>query len=84
MSIKTIKQTQTAYLARPGFPGLIEIQERQELNERPLFIDGILISLEDKLSGLLKHIGLETLVKSSVESTKLSLNGQWVQITDLF
>lgn len=33
VSIKTMKQSQTAYLARPGFPGLIEVQERKELVE---------------------------------------------------
>ena len=39
ISIKTMKQSQTVYLARPGFPGLIEVQERKE----PIGRSGILL-----------------------------------------
>ncbi|MEK6705026.1 MAG: VOC family protein [Bdellovibrionota bacterium] len=63
-SIKTIKKVQTAYLARPGFPGLIEVHERKELKDRPLFVDGISLKFDSSLNGLLKHTGLDSIVKS--------------------
>jgi hypothetical protein len=54
---------QTAYLARPGFPPLIEVHERTELIERPLFVDRISIPIDSSLLGLVKTIGLDGLVK---------------------
>lgn len=83
MSIKTVRQFQTAYLARPGFPGLIEVQERKELKDLALFVDGISLKLDISLSGLLKHIGLDSIVKPS-SSTELSLAGRTIQLKDLF
>jgi hypothetical protein len=53
MSLKTIKQSQTAYLARPEFPGLIEIQERKEVSERVSFVTEINFSLNAKSENLL-------------------------------
>ncbi len=81
-SIKTIKQSQTAYLARPGFPGLIEVQERKELVERVLFVNEVLLKLDVPSVGLLKHIGLETIVKPALE-TKLLLGNHMVQLEQL-
>ena len=83
MSIKMMKQSQTAYLARPGFPGLIEVQGRKELNDRPLFVDSVSVKLDSSLSGLLTHIGLDSIVKAS-SSEELSLAGRIVPIKDLF
>ena len=83
MSIKTMKHSQTAYLARPGFPGLIEVQERNELIERPLFVDGVSLKIDSLLIGLLKHVGLDSIVKSA-SSTELSLAGRVVLMKDLF
>src|SRR4051812_39623811 len=44
-SVKTMRDSKTAYLARPGFPGLIEVQERKKLENGPLFVDSILLPL---------------------------------------
>lgn len=84
MSVKTMKQSQTAYLARPGFPGLIEVQERKEFTERPIFIKEVLLKMDSSLSGLLKHIGLKSIVKSSPEATMLLLEDRSVPIGELF
>lgn len=84
MSIKTMKHSQTAYLARPGFPALIEVQERKELAERPLFVDGISLKLDASLKGLLRHVGLASIVKQSSSATELSLADRVVQLKDLF
>ncbi|MBX7232052.1 MAG: VOC family protein [Bdellovibrionales bacterium] len=84
MSIKSIKQSQTAYLARPGFPGLIEIQERKELNDRPLFVEEIKLKMDSSFAGLLKHIGLEAIVEPSTSLNELSMGDQVIQMKDLF
>lgn len=82
-SIKTMKQSQTAYLARPGFPALIEVQERKELTEHQLFVQEVSIPFDSTLNGLLKHIGLMRIVKSSSEDATLSLGGQVILLRDL-
>jgi hypothetical protein len=82
MSIKTMKQSQTAYLARPGFPGLVEVQQRDELKERALFVDKVSILLEEKLLGLVASIGLSEILGQSKE-TSFSLGGQTVRMKDL-
>lgn len=83
MSIKTIKQSQTAYLARPGFPGLIEVQERQKLIERPLFVEAIKLKMDSLNAGLLKFIGLNSVVCVTQNSTELILSGKTVKLQDL-
>ena len=42
-SLHTIKHSQTAYLARPGIPTLIEVQQCDVLSESPLFISNLMI-----------------------------------------
>lgn len=83
MSVKTMKQSQTAYLARPGFPGLIEVHQCNELIERPLFVEGISLKMDPALGGLLKQVGLSSIVKPSF-SLELSLVGHIVPLKDLF
>jgi hypothetical protein len=82
-SIKTLTKTRTVFLARPGFPGLIEVQERKELIELPLFVNSISILLTPNLQGLLKHVGLDKIVKPSLSEVALSLNDKCVRIRDL-
>lgn len=83
MSIKTIKQSQTVYLARPGFPGLIEVQERKELSDRSIFVEEVSMPMDPVLLKLVKHIGLEGIVKHSPERATLSLGGQTIYLEDL-
>jgi hypothetical protein len=83
ISNKTIKQSQTAYLARPGFPALIEVQEQKELSQKSLFVDGILIPFEQNFLSLLDSIGLSAIVKPSLIG-ELSLAGRVIQLKDLF
>ena len=83
MSLKTIKQSQTAYLARPGFPALVEVQERKKLAERSLFVEGIALKMDVKLSALLMAIGLEKIVAASTRPTELVLNGQRIELENL-
>ena len=83
-SIKTIKQSQTAYLARPGFPGLIEVQEKTELVDKPLFVNEILLKMDSSMAGLLKHIGLELIIKVTKEQSVLLLGEHKIQLQDLW
>lgn len=83
ISVKTMKQSQTAYLARPGFPALIEVQDRKELTDRQIFVKEISMPMDPALLNLVKHIGLEGIVKLSPEKAKLSLGGQIVHLEDL-
>lgn len=80
MSVKTMKQSQTAYLARPGFPALIEVQERKELNNRQLFVDQVFVSVDPSLVKLVDHVGLDGVVKVSSGPTRLSLGGQMLSL----
>lgn len=84
ISIKTMEQVQTVYLSRPGFPALIEVHERELLTQRQIFVEEVSIPMNPALFGLVKHIGLEGIVKSSFEPPKLSLAGRIVGLKDLF
>ena len=83
-SVKTIKEFQTAYLARPGFPALVEVGERKELGERALFVDGISLKMDISQNGLLRAIGLDAIVKASSSPTELSVAGQTIRLENLF
>lgn len=83
MSIKTIKQSETAYLTRPGFPALIEVQERKKLVERALFVEGISLKMDSSLVGLLNFIGLSSVVSASALSTEMILSGKRIKLADL-
>ncbi len=83
-SLKTIKQVQTAYLARPGFPGLIEVQERKELQDLKLFVDHIDLKMESNLAGLVNPIGLNSIIRQVSHETILSLDGNPIKLAELF
>jgi hypothetical protein len=83
-SLKTIKASRTAYLARPGFPGLIEVQEYDEINKRELFVEEISLSFEASLERLLPSLHLQGVVRSSTFEPYLILAGQKVLLRELF
>jgi len=83
MSFKTMKQTQTVYLARPGFPGLIEVQERQDIPVLPLFVKGVALPMEPSLSHLVKHVGLSEIVSVSSDKIILSLDKKTIFLDQL-
>lgn len=84
ISIETMKKTRTAYLSRPGFPALIEVQEQEKLVEREIFVSNISIALDASLTKLIKHIGLENIVKTSIETTELVLAGEKFALKDFY
>lgn len=59
-SLKTIKASRTAWLARPGIPALIEVQERESVDRKPLFIDEIRIpDISQKQLDMFSALGIK-------------------------
>lgn len=83
VSVRTIGQTKTAYLARPGFPGLIEVQQKERLSEGNLFVTEISIPLDPTNFRLIQNIGLEGIVKPSLGEPMLLMGGHTVNLRDL-
>lgn len=82
-SIHTMKHAKTAYLARPGFPGLIEVQQKEKLREGSLFVTEVSLPLETKLVPLIQSIGLEGIVKPSAGELSFTLGGVTSKLQDL-
>lgn len=83
ISLKTLQQNQTAYLARPGFPALIEVHERKEIPSRPLFVTEILLPMDQSFGKLAKPIGLDGIVRPTSGDPILSLAGKKVSLKEL-
>jgi len=83
-SLKSIKSYQTAYLARPGFPALIEAQEKKKLMAGPLFVEEISLKFDTGHTGLIKSVGLEQILKPSTGKSSLTLQGQKIELEKLF
>ena len=86
MSIKTMASSQTLYLARPGFPGLIEVHQKKKLPDKSFFVTGMMLKMDPVLARLLKPIGLDNMIKiSSSSSDELILfDGRKIPLKDLF
>ncbi len=82
-SLKTMKQTKTAYLARPGFPALIEVQEREKLNNGLLFVNEIVLKMDSIHEKLLEPIGLHNVVKAGLVN-ECSINGEKIKFSNLW
>jgi len=82
-SLKTIKQVKTAYLARPGFPALIEVQENKTLEEKPLFVNLIELPFDSSLEKLLLPIGCENVVKKNEGELLITLFQQKIKFSNL-
>lgn len=87
LSIKTIKQIQIAYLARPGFPGLIEVHQKENWNEcenkNNLFITEIFAPMDTKFLPLIQSLNLETVVKPSTNGLQFTMGGHTIKMQDL-
>lgn len=84
MSIKTISHSKTAYLARPGFPGLIEVQERAKLSTKTFFVNKISLKMDSSLIKLLKPIGLDKMIETSLSDETILLGEKTIQLKNLF
>lgn len=96
MSLQTIKNSKTVYLARPGFPALIEVQEKSEPqniaissqanieSETKFFVTQINLKMNYELEYLLKPIGLNEIVKPTTLSNSLNIGGHVFKMEELF
>lgn len=82
-SLKTLKNSRTAYLARPGFPALIEVQEKKKLMRGPLFVEGISLKFDANFKSLVKLVGLDKILKSTTKNPKLNIHGKNIEIKKL-
>lgn len=83
VSVRTLKQTKTAWLARPGFPALVEVQERDKLQERPLFVNRLSLAADPALRGLGVAIGCSDILDFHAPPGTLLLGTQSIRIQDL-
>lgn len=82
-SIKSIKEYKTAYLARPGFPALIEVQEKEKISEGSLFVEKLTFPLDSSQMQLVKAVALESIVSPS-EKSMITLAGNNIELRELF
>jgi hypothetical protein len=82
-SLQMMKDSQTAYLCRPGVPTLIELQEKTGLDENPMFVEAVQIpGLSEKELGMFRTLGLKT-VSTGAAELLLTVAGQQVRFGDL-
>ena len=80
-SVKTITQSKTAYLARPGFPALIEVQQKEKLATDAPFVSKIELPLDGKMASLISTIGLEDIVTPNSSEPMLTLGEKRVSLS---
>jgi len=83
-SLNSIKNYRTAYLARPGFPALIEVQEKKKMMGGENFVEGISIKFKPELEKLLKPVGIDHILKNSTTDSYLTIRGQKIALKNLF
>ena len=84
-SLKMIKHSQTAYLARPYVPTLIEVQQREVLKDSQLFISQLMIPNLSALNlKMFNRLGLNQIQDSATNDLVLIMNGKEILFRDLF
>lgn len=82
-SLTTIRRSRTAYLARPGFPCLIEVQENAVRPETDLFVSRVLLNFETGSERLLAAAGLGHIV-ARASSPSLVAGGHEIRLEELW
>ena len=82
-SLCTIRDSRTAYLARPGVPMLIEVQERKMFTDKPSFVTGLGLALPDVGSKLIAAIGLAEVIQHTKHDPWLLAADHRISIADL-
>ena len=82
-SLSSLKEYKTAYLARPGFPALIEVQQKEKLSDASLFVEKVTLPLDSKQMQLVQAIGLESIVMAGAK-TAITLAGNEIELKELF
>lgn len=83
-SVKMIRQSKTAYLARPGVPTLIEVQEREELRTHVPLVEEVRIPhLKAQELQMFQALGLSQVLTSPTAELELTLVGKKVAFASL-
>lgn len=76
-SIETLKATRTVYLARPGIPMLIEVQERDRFSEAPKFIERVCLPLPNEQFRIMNSLRARELTLSPDDKLRLLVGGEF-------
>lgn len=82
-SINSMKEFETAYLARPGFPALIEVQQKKKLSKGSPFVEKVTFPLDTRQTQLVKAVGLESIVIPGARNM-ITLAGNEFELKALF
>lgn len=82
-SIETISRVRTAYLSRPGFPSLIEVQEKSDFKETTPFVTRLELSFDSSMARLVTAIGLQEIVVPATEAPSITLGQQKILLSSL-
>jgi hypothetical protein len=72
-SLQTIRDSRTAYLARPGIPMLIEVQQRDALSEKPSLIEEMGLPLPAIGPSMLAALGLQNLIRPTKQESWMTI-----------
>ena len=82
-SLHTLKKTKTIWLARPGVPMLVEVQQRKSLEAKPLFIQRMNMPLDKTSLRLFEALGVDQIISTGKEhwlefaNTKIEVQKFW-------
>lgn len=83
-SLHTIKHSKTAYLARPGVPTLIEVQQREKISVQKPVVENIHIpGLRSNELTMFKALGLEQVTADQGGELGLTINGRQISFSTL-
>ena len=83
-SLKSLEKYRTVYLARPGFPALVEVQEKKKLVDSPLFVEGLSLNFEAILTNLVKAVRLDEILRPTSGRPSLTVRGKNIDLEKLF
>jgi hypothetical protein len=82
-SLKTIRDTQTAWLVRPGIPFMVEVQERESLKSAEKFISKIELPLSPKDHQIVLTLGIDGVDSSTDQKSWLQIQSHRIAIETL-
>ncbi len=82
-SLESIKDLRVAWLARPGFPALIEVTEVKGFSTASEFVGGIKLSTTTENQRFVDALNLNHYVEITNDETQFLLDGQYFAISDL-
>jgi len=72
-SFKSRKNFNTIFIARPGFPGLIEVRECNQILSKENFVNEVALNFGSPIEKMLGAIGLEKILRPTNENETISL-----------